>query len=150
MSGTSENLAQWKVRLSEFGFDIFHSAGVKRWGAHALLRLLTCGTNKKNVNDDIAEFTITTDMFNTDEVGQTQDTRESYTEPTEQEPYLYLLELYARDVQVDESETSILNVRDFIEAQSAYIDCRQTTTSVRKLSSSLIYDTHRPLARIIK
>lgn len=67
MCGTFAKLGRWRIKLSEFEFDIVHSAVIKNQAGDAILRLPVDGTNKTKPNDHIPLLTLPTDTFNTEE-----------------------------------------------------------------------------------
>ena len=57
-------LARWRLRLSEFDFDVEHRAGIKHQAADALSRMTTTGLDTTPLGDDIPCFTADTDFQN--------------------------------------------------------------------------------------
>ena len=55
-------LARWRLRLSEFDFDVEHRAGVKHQAADALSRMETTGLDTRPLGDEIPCFTTVSDI----------------------------------------------------------------------------------------
>lgn len=49
-------MVRWKVRISEFGFEVVHKAGIKNKVADELSQLEIDGAGKTLLNDDIPEL----------------------------------------------------------------------------------------------
>lgn len=58
MSYACGGLAQWRLRLSKFDFNVAHEAGVKYEGADPLLRLRTDGEKSTDLDDDLPVFNV--------------------------------------------------------------------------------------------
>lgn len=53
MSDTSGKLGRWRLRLSEFKFDIIHRVGIKHQTVAVLSRLLTAGIDTTKFDDEV-------------------------------------------------------------------------------------------------
>lgn len=52
------HLARWRLRLSEFDFEVLHRAGVKQQPADTFLRPATNGEDGKSLENDISPLEI--------------------------------------------------------------------------------------------
>lgn len=111
-------------------------------------RVPTDGTDKKKLDKDMPVLAITLNMANTVISEQKQESWENYEEPTKKEFNPYLPELWAPVDLVDETESNILDICKFIEAQFVDPVCCQAFTSMGERSSSIAYDTGRVLVRL--
>lgn len=56
-------LAQWRLRLSDFEFDIVHRTSMKNQGAEALSGVKKKGEDKTTRHDEVAVLTIYPEIF---------------------------------------------------------------------------------------
>lgn len=63
LTDSTGKLERWKLRLSEFAFDVVHSAGIRHQAAEASSRLKTSGIDTTPIEDGIAVLCITASMF---------------------------------------------------------------------------------------
>lgn len=73
MSDDYGKLAWWKIRLSEFEFEIVHRAGIKNKAADGISRRPTGGIDKKKRDEKIPVLAITTNMSTTDKTEKEQE-----------------------------------------------------------------------------
>lgn len=87
-------------------------------------------------------------MFNTNENEQEQEARNNYDESNEKQFKPCLSELYALADQVNENETDIPDLCEFIAEQSIERKYIQAVTSVGKLNSIITYNADGFLVRL--
>lgn len=94
-------LARWRLRFSEFHFDIIHRAGIKYQASDALSKIQSGGEDYTDINDDIPDA----DIDPIDDVSEASKAS-SYTvcyicAYNEQEPSTMMLEVQYYDQQQD-------------------------------------------------
>lgn len=111
-------------------------------------RLPTDGTDKTTLGDATCMLTITTNMFNSDDTEQEQETRKNLMNRLNKNFNPYLPELYVLADKVDEIETGNLNLRKRIETLYDDPNCRQAVISVEKQNSTVPQGSDEVFVRV--
>lgn len=81
----SGRLMRWRLRLSEFDFNIVHKKGLINTQADAMSRLTTLGSTTVDIDDDIPQYPHTTSTTSTSDIPNLEDPSTSLEDFDEQE-----------------------------------------------------------------
>lgn len=132
----------------EIEYDIVRHAGIKHQAAAPLLRLSTNGTDRTLLDGSVPILVLTCEKFAQRWKPLEQEEKESETNgQTIDVSTPFLPEVFALPDHVQESETYIPDLQNFIQHQGRDNECSQAAINVGKPNTIFSYNTDGVLVR---
>lgn len=130
LAGATGLLAQWRLRFTEYDFDIFHRAGIKRKAAGVLSRRVIGSQHYTDINGDIS-VTVITPIHDFVEAREASSYRLcQICDSSAHEPGKMMPKVQSFFQEQDPNWDKVPRLAEFIAAQARDLICHQCTVSV--------------------